>query len=113
MVANRRKLCSQDTELVGTTLLARKLGFLCVISLLSTLRNPFVISAPWLISAKTAAAPPAGAEAAGGAAEGGGGGGGGGGGPAAAAGVLAGLAMYSAIVTPYIPIKKMFKTESH
>jgi hypothetical protein len=68
----------------GTVLLARKAGFLWVISLLSTLRRPLVTSSPLLISAKTAAAPPPGAGAAA-AALGGGGGGGGGGAPGAPA----------------------------
>lgn len=67
----------------GTTLDARRLGFLCVISDLSTLRSPFVTSSPRFRSAKTAAAPPA--EAACAAAAGGGGGGGGGADPGAEA----------------------------
>ena len=73
----------------GTTLLALSAGFLCVISLLSTLRSPFVTSSPRFSSANTAAAAPAGAGelAAGAAAGGGGGGGGGGGAPLPAAGV--------------------------
>ena len=59
----------------GTTLLARRAGFLCVISDLSTFRSPFVTASPRFNSAKTADAPPA--AGAGGAATGGGGGGGG------------------------------------
>ncbi len=70
---------------LGTALPARKAGFLWVISLLSTLRRPFVTSSPRLISANTAAAPPVAVEPEGGdgANAGGGGGGGGGGGPLA------------------------------
>ena len=45
----------------GTVLLARSAGFLCVISLLSTLRRPLVISEPLFRSANTAPMPPAGA----------------------------------------------------
>lgn len=70
--------------LAGTTLPARRAGFLWVISLLSTLRSPFVTSAPRLRSANTAATPPvdtAGGEGAGPPEGGGGGGGGGGDGP--------------------------------
>jgi hypothetical protein len=68
---------------VGTE--ARRDGFLCVISLLSTLRSPLVTSSPLLSSAKTAAGLGAAGEAdAGAGTAGGGGGGGGGGGPAAA-----------------------------
>lgn len=66
----------------GTTLDALNAGFLCVISLLSTLRKPFVTSSPRLSSAKTALIPPAagaGAAAGGGGGAMGGGGGGGGG----------------------------------
>jgi hypothetical protein len=68
---------------------------LCVISLLSTLRRPFVTFSPRFRSAKTALMPPAagaGAEAAGAGGGGGGGGpggGGGGGGAAAAADAVA------------------------
>lgn len=74
-------------EEAGTVLPARRAGFLCVISLLSTFLRCFVISSPRLSSAKTAETPPAaGAEAAaGGGGPGGGGGGGGGGAPAAEA----------------------------
>ena len=43
--------------LPGTVEEARKAGFLCVISLFSTLRSPFVISAPRLSSANTAVTP--------------------------------------------------------
>jgi hypothetical protein len=64
-----------DGDLAGTTLVALSAGFLCVISLLSTLRSPLVTSSPRLSCAKTAAAPPAGAA---GLASGTGGGGGGG-----------------------------------
>jgi hypothetical protein len=52
---------SPAPALAGTTLPARRAGFLCVISLLSTLRSPFVTSAPRFKSANTAATPPAGA----------------------------------------------------
>lgn len=72
---------------VGTVPLALRSGFLCVISDLSTLRNPLVTSSPRLSSANTAAAPPvplAGAERP----AGGGGGGGGGGCSLAAVGGL-------------------------
>ena len=64
--------------LLGTVDEARKAGFLCVISLFSTLRKPFVTSAPRLSSANTAATPPSepGAGAGGGPGAGGGGGGG-------------------------------------
>jgi hypothetical protein len=66
----------------GTVLPARREGFLCVISLLSTFLRPLVTSEPRLISANTAATPPpaAGAAAGGGGGAGGPGGGGGGGG---------------------------------
>jgi hypothetical protein len=91
----------------GTTLLALKAGFLCVISLLSTLRSPFVTSSPRFSSAKTAAAPPAGE----GATEftagvvtmdgGGGGGGGGGGAPAEVDdAATAAVAWYCSVVIP-------------
>lgn len=43
--------------LPGTVEAARKAGFLCVISLFSTFRSPFVTSAPRLSSANTAATP--------------------------------------------------------
>lgn len=78
----------EDPDVLGTVEDARNAGFLCVISLLSTLRRPFVTSEPRLSSANTAATPPAvaaaGAEGGGGG-PGGGGGGGGGGAPLAAA----------------------------
>lgn len=73
----------------------RRAGFLCVISLLSTLRNPLVTSSPRFSSAKTAAAPPALAVLDAGAAGAGGGGGGGGGPPAGEA-----EALYSATDMP-------------
>lgn len=63
--------------LAGTTLPARKIGFLWVISLLSTLRNPFVTSSPRFRSANTAATPPVDTGAEGADPPGGGGGGGG------------------------------------
>ena len=69
-----------DAGALGTVPLALKLGFLWVISDLSTFLRPLVTSSPLLISAKTAAAPPAGAAAAEGGIGAGGGGGGGGGG---------------------------------
>ena len=47
-----------EGALSGTTALALKLGFLWVISLLSTLRKPFVTASPLFSSAKTAAVPP-------------------------------------------------------
>jgi hypothetical protein len=83
---------------LGTVGDARKAGFLCVISLLSTLRRFFVTSEPRLSSANTAATPPAAAGA--GVRVGGGGGGGGGGGapPARADGAVA---LYSKIGMPY------------
>ena len=81
-----------DGDLAGTTLLALSAGFLCVISLLSTLRSPLVTSSPRLSCAKTAAAPPAGAA---GMVLGTGGGGGGG---TEEAPVLE--ALYCSIVTP-------------
>jgi hypothetical protein len=88
-----------DGDLAGTTLLALSAGFLCVISLLSTLRNPLVTSSPRLSCAKTAAAPPAGAAGAAGLAlDTGGGGGGGGAGAAEEAPVFE--ALYCSIVTP-------------
>ena len=88
-----------DDALAGTTLLALSAGFLCVISLLSTLRSPLVTSSPRLSCAKTAAAPPAGAAglALGGAA--GGGGGRGGGGPEEAPVIEA---LYCSIVSPCV-----------
>ena len=87
-----------DGDLAGTTLLALSPGFLCVISLLSTLRSPLVTSSPRLSCAKTAAAPPAGAAGLALCTEGGGGGGGGGGGAAEEAPVF--KALYCSIVTP-------------
>lgn len=92
---------------LGTVEDARKAGFLCVISLLSTLRRFFVTSEPRLSSAKTAATPPllpaaaAGAvgRVGGGGGPGGGGGGGGGGAPPTA--VAAGAAaLYSEMDMP-------------
>ena len=83
-----------DGDLAGTTLLALSAGFLCVISLLSTLRSPLVTSSPRLSCAKTAAAPPAGAA---GLALGAGGEGGGGGLGAEGAPFEA---LYCSIVTP-------------
>ena len=79
--------------LLGTVEEARKAGFLCVISLFSTFRSPFVTSAPRLSSANTAATPPSepGAGAGGGPGAGGGGGGGGSGG----APPVANAALYS------------------
>lgn len=78
-------LPKEGEVLLGTVEEARKAGFLCVISLFSTLRSPFVTSAPRLSSANTAAAPPPepGAGAGGGPGAGGGGGGGGGAPPVA------------------------------
>jgi hypothetical protein len=90
--------------LLGTVEDARKAGFLCVISLLSTLRRFFVTSEPRLRSAKTAATPPAVAAAGdvgrvgGGGGPGGGGGGGGGGASLLAVGAAA---LYSEIDMPY------------
>lgn len=75
-----------------TVAAARREGFLCVISDLSTLRRPLVTDSPLLSSEKTAPRPPAAVGAAGaasvlisstGGGPGGGGGGGGGGPPAA------------------------------
>ena len=68
--------------LLGTVEEARKAGFLCVISLFSTLRSPFVMSAPRLSSANTAATPLPDPEAGAGGGPGAGGGGGGGAGGA-------------------------------
>ena len=88
--------------MLGTVEDARNAGFLCVISLLSTLRRLFVTSEPRLSSANIAATPPAGA-AAGGGGGGGPGGGGGGGGygapPEATEGGAA--ALYSEMDIPY------------
>ena len=83
--------------LLGTVEEARKAGFLCVISLFSTLRRPFVTSAPRLSSAKTAATPPSEPEPEAGAGGGPGAGGGGGGGGAPKVG---GVALYSLRVIP-------------
>lgn len=93
--------------MLGTVEDARNAGFLCVISLLSTLRRPFVTSEPRLSSANTAAAPAAGAAAGavdrtGGGGPGGGGGGGGGGAPPAPAPAEGGAAaLYSEMDIPY------------
>lgn len=91
-----------DPTVLGTVEDARNAGFLCVISLLSTLRRLFVTSEPRLSSANTAATPPAGAvdRAGGGGGPGGGGGGGGGGAPPATAGGVA-AALYSEMDMPY------------
>lgn len=95
-----------DPTVLGTVEDARNAGFLCVISLLSTLRRLFVTSEPRLSSAKTAATPPAGAaagavdRAGGGGGPGGGGGGGGGGAPPTAAEGGA-AALYSEMDMPY------------
>lgn len=76
-----------EEAVAGTVPLARRAGFLCVISLLSTLRKPFVTSSPRLSCSNTAEIPPAAGAGApaggGGGATGGGGGGGGGGAPPA------------------------------
>lgn len=101
---NARCAPADDPTVLGTAEDARKAGFLCVISLLSTLRRFFVTSEPRLSSANTAAAPPpaaagAGERVGGGGGPGGGGGGGGGGAPLAAAGGAA--ALYSDIDMPY------------
>jgi hypothetical protein len=91
-----KKICLRvgEVDLSGTALPALKDGFLCVISLLSTLRKPCVTASPLFNSAKTAAAPLAGAFPLAGAAACGGGGGGGGGPPAADVG------LYWAMGTP-------------
>lgn len=95
-----------DETAAGTVLPARRDGFLCVISLLSTFLRPFVMSEPRFNSANTAATPPplaagaAGAAAAGGGGGGGGPGGGGGGGALAAAGAAAPAGLYWLVVTP-------------
>ena len=96
--------CLRATGAVaGTVFPARNEGFLWVISLLSTLRNPFVTSSPRFRSANTAATPAAlGAADPGDAAwTGGGGGGGGGGGPAAMASCVL---LNSWMLTPYFSI---------
>lgn len=79
----------------GTTAPALKAGFLCVISLLSTFRSPFVTSSPRFRAANTAAAPPLllAVDAAGV------GGAGGGGGAVAAAAAAPDL--YASTVIPY------------
>jgi hypothetical protein len=116
----------------GTELPARSAGFLCVISLLSTLRRPFVTSAPRLRSANTAPMPSPpdadeGAAAGGGGGAGAGGGGGGGGGAPVEASVAAAggggpafsarAVLYSAIVMPYqrtcVHITIITKLEGH
>lgn len=75
----RRALDPSDS---GTIDPARRLGFLCVICDLSTLRRLEVIPSPWLSWSKTAPMSAAGAAGAGaGGIPGGGGGGGGGGAP--------------------------------
>ena len=51
-------LPTEGEVLLGTVEEAHRAGFLCVISLFSTLRRPFVTSAPRLSSANTAATPP-------------------------------------------------------
>jgi hypothetical protein len=84
-----------EVDLSGTALPALKDGFLCVISLLSTLRKPCVTASPLFNSAKTAADPPAGVFPLAGAVTCGGGGGGGGGGP-----VTADIGLYWATGTP-------------
>jgi hypothetical protein len=96
-----RRAPVDDPTVLGTVEDALNVGFLCVISLLSTLRRFFVTSAPRLSSAKTAATPPpaagAGGAVGGGGGPGGGGGGGGGGVPLAAAGAEA---LYSEMDVP-------------
>ena len=90
-------LLNEGEVLLETVEEARKAGFLCVISLFSTLRNPFVTSAPRLSSANTAAAPPEpGACTEGGPGAGGGGGGGGRGAPS-----VTGAALYSLREMPW------------
>lgn len=97
-------LHAAEGAVAGTTLLALSAGFLCVISLLSTLRRPFVTSSPRLSSLNTAPIPTeAGAApeaaAGGGGATGGGGGGGGGGAPPVGAAVEV-AALYCSRVAP-------------
>jgi hypothetical protein len=94
---------ADDPAVLGTVEDERKVGFLCVISLLSTLRKFFVTSEPRLSSANTAATPlpaaaGAGVRVGGGGGTGGGGGGGGGGAPPAVAD--AAVALYSEIDMP-------------
>lgn len=112
-------LIADPDELAGTTLEALNAGFLCVISLLSTLRRPFVTSSPLLSSANTAFIPPpagAGAPAGGGGGATGGGGGGGGGGAPGGARLPADELRYSVTDAPYfrdphVNIKKIMVTE--
>lgn len=82
---------------LGTGLAPLKVGFLWVISLLSTLRRPLVTSSPRFSCSNTAAAPPVPAST-GSAGAGGGGGGGGGGGADAS---VAALDRYTSRVIPY------------
>ena len=98
-----------DGDFAGTTLVALSAGFLCVISLLSTLRSPLVTSSPRLSCAKTAAAPPAPPAGVAGLADSGGGGGGGG-----TEGAPVIEALYCSIVIPCKNVtnkekKRMFK----
>ena len=93
-----------DPAVLGTTGDARNAGFLCVISLLSTFRRPFVTSSPRLSSANTAATPPPAAAGAGDTAGGGGGPGGGGASLAAADGSAA---LYSEIGMPYSTVRQL------
>ena len=79
---------------------ARSEGFLWVISLLSTLRNPFVTSSPRFRSANTAATPAV-LDAAGG------GGGGGGGGGSGAAALASCELLNSWMLTPYFFMNDM------
>jgi len=94
---------SLGPEELGTVEPARNSGFLCVISLLSTLRKFFVTSAPRFNSANTAAVPLAALLAGGGAARNGGGGGGGGGGAPPVAGT-GDLLENSATETPFATV---------
>jgi hypothetical protein len=98
-----------DPTVLGTAEDARKAGFLCVISLLSTLRRLFVTSSPRLSSANTAATPPPAAAGAGVRAGGGGGpgGGGGGGGGASLAAADDSAALYSEIGMPYNTVHQL------
>ena len=96
-----------DAELSGTVEPARRDGFLCVISDLSTFRRPLVTSSPLLSSEKTAPRPVAAGPGSGfcssilrtGGGPGGGGGGGGGGAAAPPAGAGAGAAADDAAST--------------
>ena len=90
-------LPNEGEVLLGTVEEARKAGFLCVISLFSTLRRPFVTSEPRLRSANTAATPPSEPGAGAGGRPGAGGGGGGGGGGASPAASMAALYSLSGI----------------